>query len=93
MQQLSSAGGRGSGDIIDSLARSGSKSLKITPVNGSTTGSNWWWRDTPHNTSTSPNKIIRIKWDMYLESSTLQGIYGIDAYNSGAALALSLIHI
>ncbi|BCW95167.1 MAG: hypothetical protein WHS44_01490 [Fimbriimonadales bacterium] len=85
--ELSSSGGRGDGSIVDSLARSGSKSLKITPVAGTTTGSNWWWKFIPHDTDASPNKIIRIKWDMYLTASSLQGIYGIDVYNGAGALA------
>ena len=85
-QQLSSSGGQGNGSIVDSLARAGTKSLKITPIDGTTTGSNWWWKTVPHDTAASPNKIIRIKWDMYLTASSLQGIYGIDVYN-GAGTA------
>jgi hypothetical protein len=86
-QQLSSSGGQGDASIIDSFARSGSKSLKITPIDGTATGSNWWWKTVPHDTAASPNKIIRIKWDMYLTASSLQGIYGIDVYNGAGALA------
>ncbi len=86
-QQQLSTNGPGNGSIVNTFARSGSQSLKITPVDGTGTGSNWWWRDTIHDTSASPNKIVRIKWDMYLASSTLQGFYGIDVYNSGAPLA------
>lgn len=86
-QQLSGSGGQGSGSIVDSFARSGDKSLKITPIDGAATGSNWWWKFIPHDTDASPNKVIRIKWDMYLEESTLQGIYGIDVYNGAGSLA------
>jgi|GEM_PF-3091185 len=39
-QQLSSSGGQGDGSIVDSLARAGAKSLKITPIDGTTTGTN-----------------------------------------------------
>ncbi|MEN3002353.1 MAG: hypothetical protein ABDI19_11015 [Armatimonadota bacterium] len=67
------------GQISTERARSGTQSLKITPVNGG--ANSWWWKYTPHDTSTSPNKIIDIRWDMYLTSSTRQGRYGIDAYS------------
>ncbi|GBC92612.1 hypothetical protein HRbin15_01083 [bacterium HR15] len=67
------------GQISTERALSGSQSLKITPVNGG--ANSWWWRPTPHDTSTSPNKMIDIRWDMYLTSSTRQGHYGIDVYS------------
>ncbi|MCS7065130.1 MAG: hypothetical protein NZL85_02515, partial [Fimbriimonadales bacterium] len=67
------------GRISTERARSGAQSLKITPVNGG--ANSWWWKHIPHDTSTSPNKIIDIRWDMYLTSSTRQGRYGIDAYS------------
>ncbi|GIV08215.1 MAG: hypothetical protein KatS3mg019_0306 [Fimbriimonadales bacterium] len=41
-QQQISTTGPGSGDIVNTLARSASQSLKITPINGTGTGSNWW---------------------------------------------------
>ena len=85
-QQLSNTGGRGDGSVVDNFARSGDKSLKITPISGTGIGSNWWWRYSPHDTSASPNKIIRVKWDMYLTSSSVQGAYGIDVYNGAGAL-------
>jgi len=67
------------GQISTELALSGTQSLKITPVNGS--ANSWWWKAAPHDTRTSPNKIIDIRWDMYLVSSSRHGYYGIDVYS------------
>jgi hypothetical protein len=67
------------GRISNEQPRSGTQSLKITPQNGG--ANSWWWKTTPHDTSTSPNKILDIRWDMYLVSSTRQGNYGVDVYS------------
>ncbi len=67
------------GQISTERALSGAQALKITPVNGG--ANSWWWKSAPHDTSTSPNKIIDIRWDMYLTSSARQGNYGIDVYS------------
>jgi hypothetical protein len=59
------------GQISTERALSGTQSLKITPVNGG--ANSWWWKTVPHDTRVSPNKIIDIRWDMYLLPGTAQG--------------------
>ncbi|MCW5934995.1 MAG: hypothetical protein KIT45_11985 [Fimbriimonadia bacterium] len=73
------------GTIGGEQARSGSQSMKVTPqVDAGGDTYTWFFKTVPYNTSTAGNKkIIVVKWDMYLTSSTLQGIYGIDCYNDG----------
>ncbi len=67
------------GQISTERAFSGVQSLKITPVSGG--ANSWWWKPINHDTSASPNKIIVIRWDMYLTTSARQGQYGIDNYS------------
>jgi hypothetical protein len=67
------------GQISTERALSGTQSLKITPVNGG--ANSWWWKTVTHDTRVSPNKIIDIRWDMYLLPGTAQGRYGIDVYS------------
>ncbi len=62
--------------IRTELARTGSKSAKVTPSNGAT--SSWWWKGVDHDTNGTG--FIIVIWDMYLTASTLQGNYGIDMY-------------
>ena len=68
------------GQISTERARSGAQSLKITPVRGG--ANSWWWKTVPHDTRVSPNKIIDIRWDMYLLPGTARARYGIDVYSS-----------
>jgi len=79
--QVRSVAGPGDALVTNNMFRSGSQSLMVVPVNGTGSGANWWWKTVPFDTSASDNKIIRVKWDMYLEASSLQGFYGIDVYN------------
>ncbi len=67
------------GQISTERAFSGLQSLKITPVSGG--ANSWWWKPINYNTSTNPNKIIVVRWDMYLTASSRQGQYGIDVYS------------
>jgi hypothetical protein len=79
--QVRSTAGPGDALVTNNRFRSGSQSLMVSPVNGTGTGGNWWWKTVPHDTATSANKIMRVEWDMYLEADSLQGFYGIDVYN------------
>lgn len=91
--QVRSTVGPGDALVTNNFARSGAQSLLVAPVTGTGSGANWWWKTVPHDTSISPNKIVRVKWDMYLEASSLQGFYGVDVYNAAGSARICTLRV
>jgi hypothetical protein len=54
-------------NVIDTNASAGSRALQVT-------GASWWWPTFSYNHSTSANKILRVKWDMYVPATQSAGI-------------------
>lgn len=63
----------GTANVVDTTVADGTQSLQVP-------GTGWFWPNLGYNHSTATNKVLIVRWDMFIPSAGTPGSYGIDIY-------------
>lgn len=63
----------GTANVVNTTVANGAQSLQVP-------GTGWFWPNLGYNHSTATNKVLIVRWDMFIPSAGTPGSYGIDIY-------------